>query len=238
MVTIESRNNLHPVHVNTLNIADKLLALEYVAWICLTLFCTNSNNSEGAEQSRDDSSSHSGSESSSGSDSESESSTTDSETNEHPRPASPEVMIKQQINIVTIWQLSASNSTLPKLFLAPVIFFKNCILLIKTYVYSWLLPLSLNNQWPTNGSWTTGLRKPSSCHQPLQWTVMFRQNARKKAETTAQDVAMAAREGGQKTQQHRPQTGTCVQRRKVQRVAAAGKNPPPRVRGARTHEGV
>lgn len=56
---------------------------------------TNSNNSEGAEQSRDDSSSHSGSESSSGSDSESESSTTDSETNEHPRPASPEVMNQQ-----------------------------------------------------------------------------------------------------------------------------------------------
>uniref|UniRef100_A0A3Q0RT49 ALF transcription elongation factor 4 n=1 Tax=Amphilophus citrinellus TaxID=61819 RepID=A0A3Q0RT49_AMPCI len=50
----------------------------------------NSNNSEAAEQSRDDSSSHSGSESSSGSDSESESSTTDSEANEHPRPASPE----------------------------------------------------------------------------------------------------------------------------------------------------
>ncbi|KAM3601644.1 uncharacterized protein V6R79_016001 [Siganus canaliculatus] len=49
-----------------------------------------SNNSEPAEQSRDDSSSHSGSESSSGSDSESESSTTDSEANEHPRPASPE----------------------------------------------------------------------------------------------------------------------------------------------------
>uniref|UniRef100_A0AAQ6AC98 AF4/FMR2 C-terminal homology domain-containing protein n=1 Tax=Amphiprion ocellaris TaxID=80972 RepID=A0AAQ6AC98_AMPOC len=48
------------------------------------------NNSEAAEQSRDDSSSHSGSESSSGSDSESESSTTDSEANEHPRPASPE----------------------------------------------------------------------------------------------------------------------------------------------------
>uniref|UniRef100_A0A3Q3JYY3 AF4/FMR2 C-terminal homology domain-containing protein n=1 Tax=Monopterus albus TaxID=43700 RepID=A0A3Q3JYY3_MONAL len=48
------------------------------------------NNSEEAEQSRDDSSSHSGSESSSGSDSESESSTTDSEANEHPRPASPE----------------------------------------------------------------------------------------------------------------------------------------------------
>ncbi|XP_058482743.1 AF4/FMR2 family member 4 isoform X4 [Solea solea] len=48
------------------------------------------NNSEGAEQSRDDSSSHSGSESSSGSDSESESSTTDSEANEPPRPASPE----------------------------------------------------------------------------------------------------------------------------------------------------
>ncbi|TNN47269.1 AF4/FMR2 family member 4 [Liparis tanakae] len=50
-----------------------------------------SNNSEGAEQSRDDSSSHSGSGSdSSGSDSESESSTTDSEANEPPRPASPE----------------------------------------------------------------------------------------------------------------------------------------------------
>ncbi|XP_053704121.1 AF4/FMR2 family member 4 isoform X1 [Synchiropus splendidus] len=49
-----------------------------------------SNNSEGPEQPRDDSSSHSGSESSSGSDSESESSTTDSEANEPPRPASPE----------------------------------------------------------------------------------------------------------------------------------------------------
>uniref|UniRef100_A0A8C8HTM5 AF4/FMR2 C-terminal homology domain-containing protein n=1 Tax=Oncorhynchus tshawytscha TaxID=74940 RepID=A0A8C8HTM5_ONCTS len=50
----------------------------------------NSNNSEGAVHSRDDSSSHSGSESSSGSDSESESSSTDSEANEPPRPASPE----------------------------------------------------------------------------------------------------------------------------------------------------
>ncbi|XP_061595429.1 AF4/FMR2 family member 4 isoform X1 [Cololabis saira] len=49
-----------------------------------------SNNSEAAEQSRDDSSRTSGSESSSGSDSESESSTTDSEANEQPRPASPE----------------------------------------------------------------------------------------------------------------------------------------------------
>ncbi|XP_046876054.1 AF4/FMR2 family member 4 isoform X1 [Hypomesus transpacificus] len=49
-----------------------------------------SNNSEVAEQSRDDSSSHSGSETSSGSDSESESSSTDSEANEPPRPASPE----------------------------------------------------------------------------------------------------------------------------------------------------
>lgn len=54
--------------------------------------CNYSNNSEEADQSRDDSSSHSGSESSSGSDSESESSTTDSEANEPPRPASPEVM--------------------------------------------------------------------------------------------------------------------------------------------------
>lgn len=63
----------------------------------MALPCTNSNNSEGAEQSRDDSSSHSGSESSSGSDSESESSTTDSETNEHPRPASPEVADQQEL---------------------------------------------------------------------------------------------------------------------------------------------
>lgn len=63
--------------------------------VFLALPCANSNNSEIAEQSRDDSSSHSGSESSSGSDSESESSTTDSETNEHPRPASPEVMNQQ-----------------------------------------------------------------------------------------------------------------------------------------------
>ncbi|XP_041444673.1 AF4/FMR2 family member 4 isoform X2 [Xenopus laevis] len=48
------------------------------------------NNSEGAENSRDDSSSHSGSESSSGSDSESESSSSDSEANEPSRSASPE----------------------------------------------------------------------------------------------------------------------------------------------------
>lgn len=68
-----------------------LLGKPPCTWCFMALPCTNSNNSEGAEQSRDDSSSHSGSESSSGSDSESESSTTDSETNEHPRPASPEV---------------------------------------------------------------------------------------------------------------------------------------------------
>ncbi|XP_062261627.1 AF4/FMR2 family member 4 isoform X4 [Platichthys flesus] len=48
------------------------------------------NNSEGAEPLRDDSSNPSGSESSSGSDSESESSSTDSEANEPPRPVSPE----------------------------------------------------------------------------------------------------------------------------------------------------
>lgn len=48
------------------------------------------NNSEGADNSRDDSSSHSGSESSSGSDSESESSSSDSEANEPSRSASPE----------------------------------------------------------------------------------------------------------------------------------------------------
>ncbi|XP_029439117.1 AF4/FMR2 family member 4 isoform X2 [Rhinatrema bivittatum] len=48
------------------------------------------HNSEGADNSRDDSSSHSGSESSSGSDSESESSSSDSEVNEPSRSASPE----------------------------------------------------------------------------------------------------------------------------------------------------
>ncbi|XP_077329328.1 AF4/FMR2 family member 4 isoform X1 [Lithobates pipiens] len=48
------------------------------------------HNSEGADNSRDDSSSHSGSESSSGSDSESESSSSDSEANEPSRSASPE----------------------------------------------------------------------------------------------------------------------------------------------------
>lgn len=62
-----------------------------------SLSYNNSNNSEGPEQSRDDSSSHSGSESSSGSDSESESSTSDSEGNEPLRPASPEVMMKQYL---------------------------------------------------------------------------------------------------------------------------------------------
>ena len=49
------------------------------------------HNSEGADNSRDDSSSHSGSESSSGSDSESESSSSDSEANEPSQSASPEV---------------------------------------------------------------------------------------------------------------------------------------------------
>nr|XP_015204977.1 PREDICTED: AF4/FMR2 family member 4 isoform X2 [Lepisosteus oculatus] len=48
------------------------------------------DTNEGADHSRDDSSSHSGSESSSGSDSESESSSSDSEANEPPRVASPE----------------------------------------------------------------------------------------------------------------------------------------------------
>ncbi|XP_013202653.1 AF4/FMR2 family member 4 isoform X2 [Microtus ochrogaster] len=48
------------------------------------------HNSEGADHSRDDSSSHSGSESSSGSDSESESSSSDSEANEPSQNASPE----------------------------------------------------------------------------------------------------------------------------------------------------
>ncbi|KAK7821443.1 hypothetical protein U0070_015909 [Myodes glareolus] len=48
------------------------------------------HNSEGADNSRDDSSSHSGSESSSGSDSESESSSSDSEANEPSQNASPE----------------------------------------------------------------------------------------------------------------------------------------------------
>ncbi|XP_048190355.1 AF4/FMR2 family member 4 isoform X4 [Perognathus longimembris pacificus] len=48
------------------------------------------HNSEGADNSREDSSSHSGSESSSGSDSESESSSSDSEANEPSQSASPE----------------------------------------------------------------------------------------------------------------------------------------------------
>uniref|UniRef100_A0A8C0BG25 AF4/FMR2 family member 4 n=1 Tax=Buteo japonicus TaxID=224669 RepID=A0A8C0BG25_9AVES len=60
----------------------------------LTFVFSNSepsqHNSEGADNSRDDSSSHSGSESSSGSDSESESSSSDSEANEPSQSASPE----------------------------------------------------------------------------------------------------------------------------------------------------
>uniref|UniRef100_A0A8D2QL88 AF4/FMR2 family member 4 n=1 Tax=Zosterops lateralis melanops TaxID=1220523 RepID=A0A8D2QL88_ZOSLA len=60
----------------------------------LPFYCSNSepsqHNSEGADNSRDDSSSHSGSESSSGSDSESESSSSDSEANEPSQSASPE----------------------------------------------------------------------------------------------------------------------------------------------------
>uniref|UniRef100_A0A8C2PFJ5 AF4/FMR2 C-terminal homology domain-containing protein n=1 Tax=Capra hircus TaxID=9925 RepID=A0A8C2PFJ5_CAPHI len=62
--------------------------------VCLLMICYNSepshHNSEGADNSRDDSSSHSGSESSSGSDSESESSSSDSEANEPSQSASPE----------------------------------------------------------------------------------------------------------------------------------------------------
>ncbi|XP_066573063.1 AF4/FMR2 family member 4 isoform X2 [Amia ocellicauda] len=60
---------------------------------------------EGAEQSREDSSSHSGSESSSGSDSESESSSSDSEANEPPRAASPEVGFKPEPPTANKWQL-------------------------------------------------------------------------------------------------------------------------------------
>lgn len=65
--------------------------------VCHLCFLSFSNsepshhNSEGADNSRDDSSSHSGSESSSGSDSESESSSSDSEANEPSQSASPEV---------------------------------------------------------------------------------------------------------------------------------------------------
>lgn len=54
----------------------------------------------------------------------------------------------------------------------------------------------------------------------------------------AQDAVMVIREGVQKTQRHQPQTGTYGQHKKVQRVAVAGKSPPPRVTGAQTHEGV
>lgn len=94
-----------------------------------------------------------------------------------------------------------------------------------------LHPFSLNNPWPTSGSWTTGSRRPSSSPQLLQLTtVMFQPSARKRAERTAQDAAMVAREGGQKTQWHPPQVGTYGQRKRAQRVAVAGKNPLPRAR--------
>uniref|UniRef100_A0A8C9AII6 ALF transcription elongation factor 4 n=1 Tax=Prolemur simus TaxID=1328070 RepID=A0A8C9AII6_PROSS len=58
--------------------------------VCLLNSEPSHHNSEGADNSRDDSSSHSGSESSSGSDSESESSSSDSEANEPSQSASPE----------------------------------------------------------------------------------------------------------------------------------------------------
>lgn len=64
------------------------------SFICFISFSNSEpshHNSEGADNSRDDSSSHSGSESSSGSDSESESSSSDSEANEPSQSASPEV---------------------------------------------------------------------------------------------------------------------------------------------------
>lgn len=66
--------------------------------ICFLSFSNSEpshHNSEGADNSRDDSSSHSGSESSSGSDSESESSSSDSEANEPSQSASPEVRGRQ-----------------------------------------------------------------------------------------------------------------------------------------------
>lgn len=92
------REGNYKAHLNFVNMeVVTLLGKTPCTWCFMALPCTNSNNSEGAEQSRDDSSSHSGSESSSGSDSESESSTTDSETNEHPRPASPEVTDQQEL---------------------------------------------------------------------------------------------------------------------------------------------
>ncbi|XP_039631740.1 AF4/FMR2 family member 4 isoform X1 [Polypterus senegalus] len=63
------------------------------------------HNSEGAEHSRDDSSSHSGTESSSESDSESESSSSDSEANEPSRVTSPEVGFKPEPPPTNKWQL-------------------------------------------------------------------------------------------------------------------------------------
>lgn len=53
----------------------------------------------------------------------------------------------------------------------------------------------------------------------------------------AQD-ATVAREGAQRTQQHQPKTETNGRPRRAQRVAVAGKSPPPRVRGAQTREGA
>lgn len=60
------------------------------------------HNSEGADNSRDDSSSHSGSESSSGSDSESESSSSDSEANEPSQSASPEVRQREELPSIAL----------------------------------------------------------------------------------------------------------------------------------------
>uniref|UniRef100_A0A8C2PMG2 AF4/FMR2 C-terminal homology domain-containing protein n=1 Tax=Capra hircus TaxID=9925 RepID=A0A8C2PMG2_CAPHI len=71
-------------------ILKKKIFWSFIFFISFSNSEPSHHNSEGADNSRDDSSSHSGSESSSGSDSESESSSSDSEANEPSQSASPE----------------------------------------------------------------------------------------------------------------------------------------------------
>uniref|UniRef100_A0A8D2DRN0 ALF transcription elongation factor 4 n=1 Tax=Sciurus vulgaris TaxID=55149 RepID=A0A8D2DRN0_SCIVU len=82
-----------PTKVNDLKLSSSEDSDGEQVHLCFFSFSNSEpshHNSEGADNSRDDSSSHSGSESSSGSDSESESSSSDSEANEPSQSASPE----------------------------------------------------------------------------------------------------------------------------------------------------
>lgn len=76
--------------------SEKKIFWSFIFFISFSNSEPSHHNSEGADNSRDDSSSHSGSESSSGSDSESESSSSDSEANEPSQSASPEVRGSQE----------------------------------------------------------------------------------------------------------------------------------------------